>query len=90
MKSRASNSRKASPTEASGPTPIERITQPFQESAKTAVGGVLLLTATVLALAWANSPWAENLFHALEAEIHNRVRGPLRFQSRSCIGSTMG
>lgn len=61
MRSRASHSRKVSPTGPSGPTPIERITRPFQEfSERDAAGGVLLLSATVLALAWANSPWAEN------------------------------
>ena len=61
MRSRASDSRKVSPTEPSGPTPIERITRPFQEfSARDAAGAVLLLSATVLALAWANSPWAES------------------------------
>jgi Na+:H+ antiporter, NhaA family len=63
MKSRASDSRKVSPTEPSGPTPIERITRPFQEfSERDAAGGVLLLSATVLALAWANSPWADSYF----------------------------
>jgi hypothetical protein len=60
-KSRASNSGKASLTQASGPTPIERITKPFQEfSENEAIDGVLLLTAAALALAWANSPWAES------------------------------
>jgi Na+/H+ antiporter 1 len=59
MKSRASGSRKASLTKPSGPTTIERVTRPFQEfSESEAAGGVLLLAA--LALAWANSPWAEN------------------------------
>ena len=50
----------ASLTQASGPTPIERITRPFQEfSENEAIGGVLLLVAAALALVWANSPWAE-------------------------------
>ena len=61
MKSRASGSRKASLTKPSGPTPIERVTRPFQEfSESEAAGGVLLLAAAALALAWANSPWAES------------------------------
>jgi Na+:H+ antiporter, NhaA family len=63
MKSRASDSRRVSLTEPSGPTPIERIVRPFQEfSERDAAGGVLLLSATVLALAWANSPWADSYF----------------------------
>ena len=62
MKSRASYySAKASLTQPSGPTPIERITGPFQEfSENEAIGGVLLLVAAALALAWANSPWAQS------------------------------
>ena len=61
MKSRASGSAKVSLTKPSGPTPIERVARPFQEfSESEAAGGVLLLSATVLALAWANSPWSES------------------------------
>ena len=63
MKSRAAGSRKASLTKPSGPTPIERVARPFQEfSESEAAGGVLLLAATALALAWANSPWAQSYF----------------------------
>jgi Na+:H+ antiporter, NhaA family len=59
MKSRNPGSRKASLTKPSGLTPIERLARPFQEfSESEAAGGVLLLGASVLALAWANSPWA--------------------------------
>ena len=37
------------------------VVRPFQEfSESDAAGGLLLLSATVLALAWANSPWAES------------------------------
>ena len=61
MKSRASSSKTASLVKPSGPTPIERMARPFQEfSESEAAGGVLLLAATALALAWANSPWAES------------------------------
>jgi Na+:H+ antiporter, NhaA family len=61
MKSRNPGSRKASLTEPSGLTPIERLTRPFQEfSESEAASGVLLLVASALALAWANSPWAES------------------------------
>jgi len=39
--------------------PIERVLRPFREFAHLeASGGVLLLGATLLALLWANSPWA--------------------------------
>jgi Na+:H+ antiporter, NhaA family len=39
---------------------IERIMTPFQEFAHAeASGGIVLLLCTVLALAWANSPWTE-------------------------------
>ena len=62
MKSRASDSRNASLTKPPGPTTIERLlTRPFQEfSESEAAGGVLLLAASAVALAWANSPWAES------------------------------
>jgi NhaA family Na+:H+ antiporter len=51
-----------SPTDSA--TPIERIVRPFQEFTQLeASGGILLIGCTVLALAWANSPWAEGYFH---------------------------
>ena len=69
MKSRASSSKKASLTKPSGPTPIEPVARPFQEfSESEAAGGVLLLATTALALAWANSPWAESYFKLWEHE----------------------
>jgi NhaA family Na+:H+ antiporter len=41
--------------------PVERIVRPFQDFAdKQSSGGILLIAATVVALAWANSPWAES------------------------------
>ncbi len=41
--------------------PVERIVRPFQDFAhKQSSGGILLIAATALALAWANSPWAES------------------------------
>ena len=43
--------------------PIERLIRPFQEfAAREASGGVLLLLATLTALAWVNSPWAPSYF----------------------------
>ena len=45
-------------------TPIERLVRPFQEFARLeASGGILLIGCTVVALAWANSPWADSYFH---------------------------
>jgi NhaA family Na+:H+ antiporter len=44
---------------------ITRVIQPFQEFFRQeAAGGLLLLAATVLALIWANSPWADS-YHTL-------------------------
>jgi Na+:H+ antiporter, NhaA family len=41
--------------------PVERIVRPFQNFArKQSSGGVLLIVATAVALAWANSPWGES------------------------------
>ncbi len=41
--------------------PAERIARPFQDfTDKQSSGGIVLIAATVIALAWANSPWAES------------------------------
>ncbi|HMN23982.1 MAG TPA: Na+/H+ antiporter NhaA, partial [Ignavibacteriaceae bacterium] len=46
-------------------TPIERLTYPIQEFLhQEASGGILLIIATVIALAWANSPFADS-YHSL-------------------------
>jgi NhaA family Na+:H+ antiporter len=40
--------------------PVEKIVRPFQEFAdKSSSGGILLITAAIVALAWANSPWGD-------------------------------
>jgi NhaA family Na+:H+ antiporter len=45
-------------------TPIEKLTYPIQEFLhQQASGGILLIIATVIALAWANSPFAESYHH---------------------------
>ena len=48
--------------------PIDRILSPFQEFfQQEASSGILLIIATLVALAWANSPWADSyqaLWHA--------------------------
>ena len=42
-------------------SPVERIVRPFQDfTDKQSSGGIVLIAATVIALAWANSPWAES------------------------------
>jgi len=47
------------------PQPIDRIVRPFQEFAHTAAaGGLVLLAAAIVALVWANSPFA-GAYHAL-------------------------
>src|SRR5512146_944753 len=49
--------------------PIDRILSPFQRFARTeASAGLVLLAATLLALAWANSPWSAG--YALFRETH--------------------
>jgi NhaA family Na+:H+ antiporter len=45
-------------------TPIEKLTYPIQEFLhKEASGGILLIICTVIALIWANSPFADSYFH---------------------------
>jgi len=49
----------------SGRAPIDVLVDPFTRFAELeASGGILLLTATVIALVWANSPW-EHSYHAI-------------------------
>ncbi len=46
--------------EGSRQEPIDKILKPFQEFlAVESASGILLIAATILALVWANSPWAE-------------------------------
>ena len=54
----------------SGRAPIDVLIDPFTRFAEMeASGGILLLTATVIALVWANSPW-EHSYHAIwETEV---------------------
>ena len=45
-------------------TPIEKLTYPIQAFLhQQASGGILLIIATIIALAWANSPFAESYHH---------------------------
>ena len=50
--------------------PFRRILLPFQRFARTeSAGGVVLIACTILALAWANSPWAESYHHFWETPL---------------------
>jgi NhaA family Na+:H+ antiporter len=66
-------------------TPIDRLVRPFQEFAKLeASGGILLIGCTVVALVWANSPWATNYFHLWHTNLTfglagKNLSGPLHF-----------
>jgi NhaA family Na+:H+ antiporter len=49
---------------------IERVLGPFQRFAGTAsAGGIVLLACTVVALVWANSPWADAYHHLWEIPV---------------------
>ena len=49
-------------------TPIRRLVDPFREFVRLeAAGGLVLLVATVAALAWANSPWHTTYEHLAES-----------------------
>ena len=55
---------------------IDRIYQPFQRFlALEASSSLLLLSMAVLALAWANSPWAESYQHWLHLPLAVRIGG---------------
>ncbi len=67
----------------SGRAPIEVLIDPFTRfSQMEASGGILLLTATVIALVWANSPW-EHSYHAIwETEVTAGLGGTVLTWSR--------
>jgi NhaA family Na+:H+ antiporter len=50
--------------------PIRQIVRPFQEFFRIeAASGIVLIAVTILALAWANSPWAARYFELWETEL---------------------
>ena len=61
-----------------GGTPlIERVLSPFERFAqRESSGGLVLLACTVIALAWANSPWADSYEHLWEQPV-GLTLGPL-------------
>jgi len=55
---------------------IQTIVSPFQKFINLeASGGLLLLFVTIIAMAWANSPWADTYFHIWETKITLIVGG---------------
>ena len=56
---------------------IERVLAPFQRFAQTeSASGLVLLACTVIALLWANSPWAASYEHLWETHVTVQL-GPL-------------
>ena len=56
--------------------PVERIVRPFQDFArKQSSGGILLIIATVVALVWANYPWAESYSYLWHTKLTVGVGG---------------
>ena len=53
---------------------IETLLDPFQRFLQIeASGGIMLLFFTILALVWANSPWADIYHHLWEKELSFKV-----------------
>jgi NhaA family Na+:H+ antiporter len=51
-------------------TPVDRFRQPFDSFISSPIaGGVLLFIAAVVAMAWANSPWAASYHHLWEQRV---------------------
>ncbi|HEU0301596.1 MAG TPA: Na+/H+ antiporter NhaA [Longimicrobium sp.] len=58
------------------PTPFQRILSPFARFARTeSSGGIVLIAATLVAIGWANSPWADSYHHLWETELTLRLGG---------------
>jgi NhaA family Na+:H+ antiporter len=54
--------------------PAERLLKPIKAFAEMEIsGGVVLLACALIAMIWANSPWAESYFHLWEIELTIRV-----------------
>ncbi|HEX6038842.1 Na+/H+ antiporter NhaA [Longimicrobium sp.] len=51
-------------------TPIQRVFSPFVRFARTeSAGGIVLIAATLVAIAWANSPWSAGYEHLWETQV---------------------
>ncbi|GAB4533118.1 MAG: Na+/H+ antiporter NhaA [Anaerolineae bacterium] len=56
--------------------PVDRILRPFQQFFKVeASSGIVLLACTIIALLWANSPWAESYFALWQTKLTFDVGG---------------
>ncbi|HEX8831449.1 MAG TPA: Na+/H+ antiporter NhaA [Longimicrobium sp.] len=52
------------------PTPIQRVLSPFARFFKLeSAGGIVLIACTLIAVAWANSPWADAYHHLWETKL---------------------
>ncbi len=71
--------------------PIDRLLSPIQAFLKVeAAGGILLLLATIMALAWANSPWAasyEQIWHGtyFGLSLFEKADGSMLFDLRMSL-----
>lgn len=55
------------------PTRFQRILSPFSRFARTeSAGGIVLIACTLVAIGWANSPWAQSYHHFWETELSLR------------------
>jgi NhaA family Na+:H+ antiporter len=51
-------------------TPIQRVLSPFARFAQTeSAGGIVLIAAALVAIAWANSPWGAGYEHLWETQV---------------------
>jgi NhaA family Na+:H+ antiporter len=52
------------------PTPIQRVLSPFARFFRLeSAGGIVLIACALLAVAWANSPWADSYHHLWETKL---------------------
>ena len=52
------------------PTPIQRVLSPFARFFRLeSAGGIVLITCALIAVGWANSPWAATYHHLWETEL---------------------
>jgi Na+:H+ antiporter, NhaA family len=69
------------PSRPRGPSVFERLLRPLQIIRQAEwTGGAVLIAATIIALAWANSPW-ESQYHALWAEEFELRFGDTEFRA---------
>lgn len=58
------------------PTPLDRLLKPIKRFAALDIsGGILLITCTIVALVWANSPWHDSYHHVWETQVGFAIAG---------------